>query len=303
MLDIKVETENWQTHTRVSERALSDLVHRIGGADDHFLVVQRIPDIPGTYVQVWHEHGRDYQLEQRSGGPETHRRAAIGSPERVAELMAGWAREEPGWDAGVAWESAGMPEAEPVPEISAKIREELEERVRELLRCGYDTVEEIAEAAEEYLVTDDERPVTEAQARQLAERLWLERVEEQRGWSDVTDADRLERAFAALDERGITAREHFSCCRSCGLADIHADGREDARGFVFFHSQCTERAAAGHGLSLYYGGFDESEETTAAVGREVAAVLGEAGLTVKWNGSPDQAIELSPLDWRKRLVG
>lgn len=67
--------------------------------------------------------------------------------------------------------------------------------------------------------------------------------------------------------------------------------------------QGTESAAAGHGLTLYYGGFDESAETAAAVGREVAAVLGEAGLTVEWDGSADRAIELTGLDWRKRLVG
>ncbi|MFD4948072.1 DUF6891 domain-containing protein, partial [Streptomyces sp. NPDC058409] len=86
------------------------------------------------------------------------------------------------------------------------------------------------------------------------------RVEEQRQWSDLTDADRLEKAFAGLDERGITAREHFTCCR-------------------------------------------QSAQTTTAVGREVAAALGEAGLTVEWDGSPDRAIELTGLDWRKRLVG
>ncbi|WP_335931860.1 DUF6891 domain-containing protein [Streptomyces sp. PTD5-9] len=303
MLDIKVETENWQTHVRVPEGTLFDLVRGIGGEDDRFLVVQRVPDIPGHYVQVWHEHGGDYQLECRSGGPATHRRVMLGSADPVAGLMARWARQEPEWDAGTAWEDAGMPAEEPVPELPPETRARLEERIRELLRCGYDTVEELAEAAEEYLVTDEERPVTDAQARRLAERLWLERVEEQRRWPDVTDADRLERAFASLEERGITAREHFTCCRACGLGEISAEGREDARGFVFFHAQGTERAAAGQGLSLYYGGFDESAETTAAVGREVAAALGEAGLTVRWDGSPDQAVELFPLDWRKRLVG
>ncbi|MFG2623791.1 DUF6891 domain-containing protein [Streptomyces sp. NPDC048473] len=303
MLDIKVETENWQTHTRISDRALSDLVYRIGADGDHYLVVQRIPDLPGTFVQVWHEHGGDYQLEHRSGGPATHFRVMVDSPERVAELMTRWARQEPEWDAGTEWESAGLPEAEPVPDIPAEIREQLEERVRVLLRCGYGTVNDLAETAEDYLVKDGVHPVTLPQARQLVERLWLERVEEQRQWSDVTDADRLEKAFAGLDGRGITAREHFACCRSCGLSEIHAAGQEDARGFVFFHLQCTESAAAGHGLSLYYGGFDESAQTTTAVGREVAAALGEAGLTVEWDGSPDQAIELTNLDWRKRLVG
>ncbi|MEV5601733.1 hypothetical protein AB0L33_09855 [Streptomyces sp. NPDC052299] len=304
MLSIKVETENQQTHTRVSAQRLGDLVHRIGAPGDNFLVVQRIPDIPGTFIQVWHEAGGDYELEHRTGTATSQVRTVIGDPERVLALMTRWAREEPGWDAGTDWESAGIPEPEPVPELAEEIRQQLEPRVRELLRGGYGTVLTLTEAAEDYLVKDGVRPVSRDQARELVERLWLERVEEQRGWADdMTDPDRLERAFARLDRGGITARENFTCCRSCGMSEIGAAGREDARGFVFFHGQGTESAAAGHSLALYYGGFDDSPETTAAVGREVVAALGEAGLTAEWDGSPDKAIELTGLDWRKRLVG
>ncbi|TRV72408.1 hypothetical protein FKN01_30140 [Streptomyces sp. 130] len=303
MLSVKVETENQQTHTRVSAQRLGDLVHRIGARGDNFLVVQRIPDIPGTFIQVWHETGGDYELEHRSGTAASHVRIVVDDPDRVIALMTRWAREEPGWDAGTRWESAGIPEPEPVPELPEEVRQQLEPRVRELLRRGYGTVRTLTETAEDHLVKDGVRPVSRAQARELVERLWLERVGEQRGWADVTDPDRLEQAFARLDRGGITAREHFTCCRSCGMSEIGAAGREDARGFVFFHGQGTESAAAGHGLALYYGGFDGSAETTAAVGREVVAALGEAGLTVEWDGSPDRAIELTGLDWRKRLVG
>ncbi|MEV5204043.1 hypothetical protein [Streptomyces sp. NPDC053720] len=303
MLDIKVETENSETYTRISDRALSDLVHRIGLKGDRFLVVQRVPDIPGTFVQVWFDHGDGYQLEHRSGGAATHFRTMVGAPERVAGLMTRWARQEPEWDAGVEWERADVPEDEPVPELAAEIRETLEERVRVLLRCGYGTVQELSRTAEDYLVKDGVHPVTDAQARQLVERLWLERVEEQRRWPEVTDADRLRQAFSRLDGGGITAREHFTCCRSCGLAEIRDAGRKDARGFVFFHAQGTESAASGHGLTLYYGGFGEAADETAFVGREVVEALGDAGLTAEWNGSPDEAIELPGLDWRNRLVG
>ncbi|MFF7336834.1 DUF6891 domain-containing protein [Streptomyces sp. NPDC008163] len=303
MLSVKVETENQQTHTRVSAGKLADLVHRIGARGDNFLVVQRIPDIPGTFIQVWHETGGAYELEHRTGTATSHVRTVVDAPERVAALMTGWAREEPGWDAGTRWESAGIPEPEPVPELAEELREQLEPRIRELLRGGYGTVRTLTETAEDHLVKDGVRPVSRPQARELVERLWLERVEEQRGWTDVTDPERLERAFARLDRGGITARENFTCCRSCGMSEIAEAGREDARGFVFFHGQGTESAAAGHGLALYYGGFGDSPERTAAVGREVVAALGEAGLTVEWDGSPDKAIELTGLDWRKRLVG
>lgn len=302
MLDIKVETENSETHTRMSPDALSDLVHRIGGRKDRFLVVQRVPDRPGFFVQVWHEEGEEYQLEYRAGGPRDHFRTQIGSPDRVTEAMVRWARQDSAWDAGIEWADAEMPAADPVPELAPEIREQLEDRIRLSLRGGYGTVDSLTETAEDYLVKDGVHPVTRAQARELVERLWLERVDEQTRWTDVTDADRLERAFAALEGRGITAREHFTCCRSCGLSEIHAEN-EQARGFVFFPTQNTDGAASGHGLSLYYGGFDESEGTTTDVGQEVVAALREEGLTVKWDGSPDNAIDVDALDWRKRLIG
>lgn len=72
---------------------------------------------------------------------------------------------------------------------------------------------------------------------------------------------------------------------------------------MYFHSQCTESAAAGHGLVLPYGGFDGSPRTTAAVGREVAGALAGVGLPTEWSGDPDVALTVTPLDWRRRLVG
>jgi hypothetical protein len=67
--------------------------------------------------------------------------------------------------------------------------------------------------------------------------------------------------------------------------------------------QCTRSAAEGHGLTLYYGGFDDSAQTTTTVGHQVVAALGAAGLSAQWDGDPDQAIAVTPLTWRKRLVG
>jgi hypothetical protein len=72
---------------------------------------------------------------------------------------------------------------------------------------------------------------------------------------------------------------------------------------VYFHAQCTDSAAAGHSLTLLYGGFDGSPRTTQAVGREVAAALDRVGLAVDWDGDPGHAITVTPLDWRRRLVG
>jgi hypothetical protein len=72
---------------------------------------------------------------------------------------------------------------------------------------------------------------------------------------------------------------------------------------VYFHAQCTDSAAAGRGLTLLYGGFDGSSETTTAIGHEVVAALEAVGLRAEWDGDPGRAITVTPLDWRRRLVG
>ncbi|MET9828715.1 hypothetical protein ABZ078_05280 [Streptomyces sp. NPDC006385] len=300
-LAIKVETENWQTHARISAGRLRELVERIGSRGDRFLILQRIPDLPDVFAQVWHEEGGDYRLEHRLGEDAFHG-TDLADAGRVAELLTGWARQDPGWDTGVEWEPIDLGPQEEVPELPDDVRQKVEERVRARLRCGYDSRAVLVEIAEDHLVDGDLRPVSTAQAWQLVDRLWWERLAEQEAWEGVTDPERLSSAFEALEAGGITARENFACCRGCGMTEIGAE-RADARGFVFFHQQATEHAADGHGLSLYYGGFDGSEETTTAVGHEVVAALAGVGLSTEWDGSPGRAINVTPLTWHKRLEG
>ncbi|MFF4650703.1 DUF6891 domain-containing protein [Streptomyces sp. NPDC001380] len=306
MLEITVLTEDGRRRVRPTAQELVGLVRRIGGERDRFLVVQPVPDLPDVFVQVWHEAGGDYTLEHRAGAPDRHFAATLGGPEPVAAAMAAWARREDGWDAGPDWSPLDLgpvPEPPPPLDLDEDDRRQLEQHLHGILAGGYATRAQLAEAAEDHLVSGGRRPVSPEQARHLADRMWLERVGEQAAWEGETDPERLTRAFAALEAAGITAREHFTCCRTCGGAEIGAAGAPDARGFVYFHSQCTGSAAAGRGLTLLYGGFDGSEETTAAVGREVAAALGAVGLPVVWDGDPGRALTVTPLDWRRRLVG
>ncbi|WP_371678826.1 hypothetical protein [Streptomyces sp. NBC_01276] len=302
MQAIRVQTESGTRHDDPGPAALSELVGRIGADGDRFLVVTRIPDDPDVYVQVWHEAGGDYQVEHRAGAPDRHFQTYVATAAEAAEVMCRWVRQDADWDLGPAWERLEFPADEPDP-LDPEVEEELTEIIRERLRCGYDGRAELVETAEESLVEDGVRPVSRAQAARLVDRLWRERVAEQAGWSGETDPERLARAFDALDDAGITARENFTCCRGCGLSEIRADGEPDARGFVFFHSQCTEGAAAGGDLYLLYGGFGADEEVTASVGREVVEALDSVGLTWAWDGSAHDAIRVTGLDWRKRLAG
>ncbi|MFE2141224.1 DUF6891 domain-containing protein [Streptomyces sp. NPDC059456] len=305
MFEIVVKTENRERHVRVSAEELAGLVRRIGGDGDRFLVLQRLPDLPDVFAQVWHEAGGGYTLEYRDGAPDRHFETVTDGPGTVIATLAGWARREAGWEARLAWSLLDMGPVHEVPplDLGDDRRAELEGRVREVLVDGYASRAELAELAEEYLVTPEHRPVSPEQAQALADRLWLERVAEQTAWEGETDPERLTRAFTALEEAGITARENFTCCRSCGRSEIGGEGGTDARGFVYFHTQCTDSAAAGHGLMLLFGGFDDSAGTTAAIGHEVVAALEAVGLRTEWDHDPDRAITITPLDWRRRLVG
>ncbi|MEU7427534.1 hypothetical protein [Streptomyces sp. NPDC040750] len=306
MLEIVVKTENWEPRrVRVAAEELAGLVRRIGRDGDRFLVLQRIPDLPDSFAQVWHETGGDYTLEHRDGSADRHFQVLVDTPEAVIAALTGWARQESGWDAGLAWSPVDMGPVVDVPplDLEEENRKELKRRVREVLVGGYATRAELAEVAEECLVTKDSRPVSREQAIALADRMWLERVAEQAEWQGETDPERLTRAFAALRGSGITARENFTCCRNCGQAEIGGESDPDARGFVYFHTQCTDSAAAGQGLTLLYGGFDGSPETTTAIGHEIVAALESAGLHTEWDQDPTRAITVTPLDWRRRLIG
>ncbi|WP_380280781.1 hypothetical protein [Kitasatospora purpeofusca] len=105
MLEITVRTEDDASHPRVSAEALAELVRRIGERKDRFLVVERMPDEPDVYVQVWHEEGGEYTLEHRDGGPDKHFQALLDGPEPVITAMTAWARREPGWGEGLEWEA------------------------------------------------------------------------------------------------------------------------------------------------------------------------------------------------------
>src|SRR5215207_6127853 len=53
-------------------------------------------------------------------------------------------------------------------------------------------------------------------------------LKEQAGWGKVTDCDRLNQAFEDLEREGIISRQNFSCCGTCGTAEI-VDEMEEAK--------------------------------------------------------------------------
>lgn len=129
--------------------------------------------------------------------------------------------------------------------------------------------------------------------------------EEQANWPAVTDCDKLDAAFTALEAAGIVCRQHFSCCGTCGSAEIWdeialvEEAGQSARGYAFYHVQDTESAVAGYGLYLNYGAVEDGEAAALGVAHEIVAALNQHGLQTHWDGRWSRRIGVT-LDWKRR---
>ncbi|TJZ55455.1 hypothetical protein FCH28_08820 [Streptomyces piniterrae] len=297
MLPITVKTETGPVLSRPTAAELTALLRRIGADDDHFVVVERTPEEDHRFVQTWREGTGAFAVEYRDGGPDRHFSAETADAGQVVEVFLAWARGADSWRTALDWQPADLTST---PGLDPETRARAEETARKEIRSGFWDFHKVAQGVSDAF-DPDETPVTMEEARRIVAPLWEERLAEQAEWPEVTDADRVAQAFAALDAQGLTARMNFTCCSGCGLAEIHGERADSDRGFAFFHYQDTEAAAAGHGLSVRYGAYDGSDEEWAEVGRTVVAALTGAGLPARWEGDPNKVIEITPLDWRKRL--
>lgn len=149
------------------------------------------------------------------------------------------------------------------------------------------------------------RPLLRVEASAALRAALAEHRAAERDWSDMTDCDRLDAAFDALETEGIVARQNFTCCGTCGASEIwdeietaQAEGLA-VEGYAFFHMQDTEAAVEGHGLYLNYGACEQGEPAAVAIGHRIVEQLEAHGLTTQWDGQLEQRIAV-PLEWKKR---
>lgn len=145
---------------------------------------------------------------------------------------------------------------------------------------------------------------------------------QQSHWDPVAKTP-LTRAFEALADRGIVAREHFSCCGTCASGEIF-DERDDTRtwrGYIYYHQQDTDRLIEDRSTYIGYGAFLDAWTTeaewnalsepqrdqryaqivTALMRDEVIPVLEAHGASVAWDGSLGTRIRLDNVDYLVRL--
>ena len=193
----------------------------------------------------------------------------------------------------------------PKKTITEESLDDLREYIRRDVAAGFSSEEAISRNAVEMLSDDYDETALTPHAVKITRELMAAHEREQASWPSVTDCDRLDAAFRALEGAGVVCRQDFSCCGSCGAGEIEdemqraATGGKKVRGYAFYHQQDTESAVEGDGLYLSYGAVEDGETAAVAVGREITAALEQQGLAVKWDGTWETRIGVG-LDWKRR---
>ena len=131
--------------------------------------------------------------------------------------------------------------------------------------------------------------------------------EEKRSWEGVTDCDRLDAAFAALNERGIIAIQNAGYTQSDGYDDFleayaNCEDKSNIQGYCFYHGQDLEHAVRGRALFLAFGPADPDQEESKGpeIGQIVKEEMERAGLSVDWDGTFARRLSIPDLKWQKR---
>jgi hypothetical protein len=93
---------------------------------------------------------------------------------------------------------------------------------------------------------------------------------------------RLDAAFEQLRADGYFARPDWQCCQSCG---VHKIPDENADRYVFYHAQDADMMREYGECFLNWSG-----DTT-----HIKRRLKEAGLAVKWDGTRETRMKVSPI--------
>jgi hypothetical protein len=136
----------------------------------------------------------------------------------------------------------------------------------------------------------------------------LERLSiEKKSWPSVTDCDRLDVAFLAINGRGVIALQNAGYTQSDGYDDFiemyeNSPNPDAVLGYCYYHAQDLDRAVRGGGLYLSFGPAKPSDEESQGpiIGRMIQEELERAGLSVSWNGSFKTRISIPEIVWQRR---
>jgi hypothetical protein len=182
------------------------------------------------------------------------------------------------------------------------------ETLREIetqVRGGFENRDRIIEIFCEEMYAPDELDSDEVEA--AVDAAIAAHEAEKPNWPEVTDCDRLDAVFEALNKKGIVALQNTGYTQSDGYSDCvevyHERSRhEPITGYCFYQGQDLERAVHGKGLYLAFGPMNPKEEETIGpeIGRIIVDELKQAGFTAKWGGTFAERIFVPDIEWKRR---
>ena len=183
-------------------------------------------------------------------------------------------------------------------------REDIQSWVQSFVWCGEYDEEEVGLLIEDQLGPDDE--LDEEWLRTVIQSEVAAKQKAEETWPEVTDFDRLDRAFTALKAKGIIALHRAGFTQTDGLEEVQDDyednGGEDSdyAGHCFYTEQDQKRALDGGGLCIGFGHLSGNDAKGVEVGQMLRAALEQEGFSVEWDGTIGRRLFVTEFRWQRR---
>lgn len=176
--------------------------------------------------------------------------------------------------------------------------------IRRLVWSGFYSSQEIEQViADTFYGPDD---FEEERVRQWIDKEFAIKLEKQIDWPEKTDCDRLDEAFAELEELHLIALQNAGSTQSDGMEGMseiwHERGGPDSGvvGYCFYHSQDLKRVMDGEPLYLTYGDIAGDDGKGVTIGRLICSVFEKHGFTVEWDRNIKTRIQIPGIEWKRR---
>jgi hypothetical protein len=176
--------------------------------------------------------------------------------------------------------------------------------VRCFVWSGENDAEEVAILIEENLGPEDE--VDQDWLEKEIRREFAAKRKAEKTWPKVTDCDRLDRAFEALQRQGVIALHMAGLTQTDGLEEVEDAYREAGgkkskyAGHCFYTTQDQEGALDGSGLCIGFGHLSGDDAKGVNVGQMLRAALEGEGFKVEWDGTIGRRLEVKGFRWQRR---
>jgi hypothetical protein len=192
------------------------------------------------------------------------------------------------------------------PGISREDREDISVLITQLVWGGFDTRDDIRDAAIYQTQPPVQSPADLAWIDMQIAQEWSKKRTAEATWPTRTDFDRLDDAFKALDAKGVLALHNAGNTQS----DAHGDagqvwhdrgGRASGlHGYIYYHGQDLERVVADGQLYIGFGVFEGAQTAPIEIARIAADTLKATGFTVVVPSDDKERISITGIDWKKR---